>query len=718
RLPTVTGLAVDSVAPTTGTFHWTAVAGATGYRIDRSTDNSSWTTGVGTTAAGVTSYTATGLSELTHYYFRVVGTAGTTISLYHGNFFLATPDATPPAQWTSADIGAVGGPGAAGANTSNVFSVIGSGADIWGTADAMRYLYQPLVGDGEIVARVASVENTDDWVKAGVMIRESTAAGARNAFMLISRASGAQWQYRSSTGGSSSSVNSAGKAAPYWVKLGRVGNVFTGSVSTDGSAWTVIGTQTITMGASALVGLATTAHNNAEIAKATFDNVTLSNAAPTIATNPAASPATVTGTTTALSVLAADDHGEANLTYAWTVTAAPAGATGAAAPTFSANGTNAAKAATATFYRAGAYTLTLTATDAGGLTVSRTVNVTVSQTLTAITVTPASGAQAAANGGAVQFAAAAVDQFGQPMARTFTWSVTGTGNAVSSSGLFTAGPNAGSYTVTATSGSVGGSAGVTVTAPVVAATVAGRRVFYNNSAYDGGSADPGATDDNAIAPDKQALLPGQASSSANFTNYDKGINGIMIDVAGLPAGAGPTAADFAFLAGVTADPAAWTEVVTPATVAVRRGAGAGGSDRVTVTFADRTLVDRWLRVTVLANAITGLAAADVFYVGNLVADTGNGAVTISDVNQTKFAMVTGDPVTITTPTDWNRNGVLTISDVNIARANVSHTLVALTAPAGAAPDAAAATDLAVAVDRPPAPVVFATARRITGVWDD
>src|SRR6202040_704549 len=85
-------------------------------------------------------------------------------------------------------------------------------------------------------------------------------------------------------------------------------------------------------------------------------SITVSNAAPTVATAGSASPSPVTGTTTALSVLGADDGGEPNLTYTWAATAEPSGA----APAFSVNGTNAAKNSTVTFNKAGNYTFTCT----------------------------------------------------------------------------------------------------------------------------------------------------------------------------------------------------------------------------------------------------------------------------------------------------------------------------------------------------------------------
>src|SRR6185295_3430936 len=114
------------------------------------------------------------------------------------------------------------------------------------------------------------------------------------------------------------------------------------------------------------------------------DGVT-SGTPPTVATAAAANPNPVSGTTSALSVLGADDGGESALTYTWATTGMPPAAVG-----FSANGTNAAKNTTATFSKAGSYTLQATIRDAGNLTVTSSVSVTVNQTLTAITVAPTS----------------------------------------------------------------------------------------------------------------------------------------------------------------------------------------------------------------------------------------------------------------------------------------------------------------------------------------
>jgi len=183
------------------------------------------------------------------------------------------------------------------------------------------------------------------------------------------------------------------------------------------------------------------------------------NAAPTVATAAAASPNPVTGTTTSLSALGADDAGESGLTYTWVTTGTPP-----AAVTFSANGTNGAKNTVATFTRAGSYSLQVTIRDAGNLTVTSSTNVTVAQTITAVAVTPANASVVA--GGTQAFSATGTDQFNQALTPQpgFGWTVSG-GGTINASGLFTAGATpAGPFTVTALAGGRSGNASVTVTA--------------------------------------------------------------------------------------------------------------------------------------------------------------------------------------------------------------------------------------------------------------
>ena len=176
---------------------------------------------------------------------------------------------------------------------------------------------------------------------------------------------------------------------------------------------------------------------------------------PTVATAAAASPSTVTGTTTSLSVLGADGAGESTLNYTWSVLSGP---TGAAAVAFSVNGTNASKNTVATFGQAGKYTLQATIQYPGGFSAVSTVSVTVNQTLTGIAVSP--GPVSINENTPQQFTALATDQFGNPMTATVNWGATG--GSINNAGLYTSPATPNNYTVTATNGLVSGSATVTV----------------------------------------------------------------------------------------------------------------------------------------------------------------------------------------------------------------------------------------------------------------
>ena len=179
---------------------------------------------------------------------------------------------------------------------------------------------------------------------------------------------------------------------------------------------------------------------------------------PTVATAASATPNPVSGTTTQLNVLGADNGGEGNLTYAWATTGAPP-----ASVAFSANGTNGAKSTTATFTTAGSYTFQVTIRDARALTVTSSVTVTVNATPSGITVTPP--AVWIEQGATLGFSAAAVDQFGHAIGVTpaVTWSTTG--GSIANTGQFTAGGTSGTFSVTASgTGGAHGDAVVTITA--------------------------------------------------------------------------------------------------------------------------------------------------------------------------------------------------------------------------------------------------------------
>jgi hypothetical protein len=256
-------------------LQWNAYAGATSYNVKRALVSG----GPYTTIASnlnTTSFTDIAVNTCQSYYYVVTMMTGGVESVPSSEAGVTLPAGVLPPQFTNADIGAVGLAGSA-SFCGGQFIISGSGADIWNTADAFQFVYAPLNGNGQITARVDSVQETDPWAKAGVMIRETLNAGSTHAFALISAGSGSALQYRTSTSGSSLNSGGPSVTAPYWVRLTRTGNSFAAYTSPDGTTWTQIGQSVvINMASSVYAGLAVTAHYNTLLCTSLFDDVTAS----------------------------------------------------------------------------------------------------------------------------------------------------------------------------------------------------------------------------------------------------------------------------------------------------------------------------------------------------------------------------------------------------------------------------------------------------------
>ncbi len=269
--------------------HYTVNGGAQqNFRMTFNNASGNWEQNVsGLTPGGVLYYYFTyekaGIAIDTQWFQYIVPTGPTLTPTRTATTVIGptnTPTATTgsgglPAPWQHQDIGAVAAVGSA-TYSGSTFTVKGSGADIWGAADEFHYVYQTLTGDGTITARVASQTNSNAWAKAGVMFRNTLAAGSMQADMIITPTSGSSFQWRATTGGTSAGANSAGPVAPYWVRLVRSGNNFSAYRSADGAAWTQVGTTTaIAMGSTVYVGLAVTSHADGTLSTVTFDNVSV-----------------------------------------------------------------------------------------------------------------------------------------------------------------------------------------------------------------------------------------------------------------------------------------------------------------------------------------------------------------------------------------------------------------------------------------------------------
>ncbi|MCH8043377.1 MAG: tandem-95 repeat protein, partial [Planctomycetes bacterium] len=246
-------------------------------------------------------------------------------------------------------------------------------------------------------------------------------------------------------------------------------------------------------------------------------------------------------------------------------------------------------------------------------------------------------------------------------------------------GSFSYAPEAGftgvdSFTYRTSDGtSLSGVATVTITVEPGGTFVAGRFVFYNGSAFDGNDPTVNSLDEEAIATDKSALLPGEAATLANYTSFPGGITGVMIDVNELADPDDIDSRQFEFRAGNTADPSSWMPAPRPNRIVVREGAGVLGSDRITLTWPHGALQNTWLQVTLKATGDTGLTEPDVFYFGSAVGDTGAGnranVVLVDEVDAAAVLAGAVDPAAVDNVHDLNRDARVDAADLQIVEDN-------------------------------------------------
>ena len=187
-----------------------------------------------------------------------------------------------PAGWSDADIGNVGKSGLSSYD-ARTFTVRGAGADIWDSVDAFHFVSQALHSDGQIVARVTAVQNTNPFAKAGLMMRLGGHGGASDSHVILDlRPTGdIEFMTRTHAGESTTYIAGASQQPPVWLKLALSGTVISGYISSDGVQWTLIGSASpdfaeMQAGNGFLqAGLAVTSHDASKLNTSTFDNVAI-----------------------------------------------------------------------------------------------------------------------------------------------------------------------------------------------------------------------------------------------------------------------------------------------------------------------------------------------------------------------------------------------------------------------------------------------------------
>jgi hypothetical protein len=167
-----------------------------------------------------------------------------------------------------------------------VMTIRASGIEMRGDRDSFHFVYQPFAGDVELVARVASITRTDEHATAGLMIRGGADVNAFYAMTLAQAGARPCMRLRARPMQMLTAVSTVDPGAPVWLKLIRQGNSVRGYTSLDGQDWDLIGSETVQLPPTALIGFAVCANNAHGLCTAVFEKISIASiAAPTATEN-------------------------------------------------------------------------------------------------------------------------------------------------------------------------------------------------------------------------------------------------------------------------------------------------------------------------------------------------------------------------------------------------------------------------------------------------
>ena len=215
--------------------------------------------------------------------FSVPGTYVLRLSATDGQFTVSDQttvfvgNAVTAGNWLTQDLGPSSSRRGQGLEYGGLFSVTGTGAGYAATPnDQAHVMLHDIIGDGSVIARITNFSTAA--ALAGVTIRDSLGRGSSRAVLGVVPGTGLQFRTRA-TGGNDTVVTAAAPALPCWLKLDRNATTseISASYSTDGTAWTALGTPVTIplLNSTAYYGLTATSNSTTSSATALFDNVSL-----------------------------------------------------------------------------------------------------------------------------------------------------------------------------------------------------------------------------------------------------------------------------------------------------------------------------------------------------------------------------------------------------------------------------------------------------------
>ncbi len=181
-------------------------------------------------------------------------------------------------QWMDRDTSS----GTSRSESGGELTIDASGADVWTGDDEFATLFlDDINGDFDFKLKITQQERRDGWGKTGIMVRnDMTQPGASTGYSMVAITPdhGYTFQWDGNDNGyldTSTITNWA--SPPTWVRLTKIGDVFTGYYGSDGISWTEI--ESRTRGSANVVqdvGIFVTSHNDGSFSECKFDEMELS----------------------------------------------------------------------------------------------------------------------------------------------------------------------------------------------------------------------------------------------------------------------------------------------------------------------------------------------------------------------------------------------------------------------------------------------------------
>jgi hypothetical protein len=140
-------------------------------------------------------------------------------------------------------------------------TIVAGGRDIWDGADSFHFVQRPVTGDFEITARIESFVGSDDWAKAGLMVRRDLSPDSPNLLLGMTSTRGLVTQIRPEPGAHTTCpLMMSELLSPHWIRITRKASSCVFEESFDGLTWRVLATHTLAYPETVYVGLAATSH--------------------------------------------------------------------------------------------------------------------------------------------------------------------------------------------------------------------------------------------------------------------------------------------------------------------------------------------------------------------------------------------------------------------------------------------------------------------------